>query len=265
MAAKKKAPAKRQRAVKKPRTTKLKKPSVIQELKKILFGLMMLIACILFFAMVADIFLNQLPGKSPEPKPAQVAAAAQETATKKSKTPTYPSQSERNEARETETGIANKQSSGTPKNLSPSKQLKAKPAKTFKFEIFDDANQPVVEGPPDPDPYEPIEPVTPEEKKKPRIAIIIDDIGYDRRLARAFYELDANLTFSILPLAPHGREIADFLHARGAQLMLHLPMEPMEYPEINPGPGAILAKMPPDVLLFNLKRDLNDIPYISGV
>ena len=47
--------------------------------------------------------------------------------------------------------------------------------------------------------------------------------------------------------------------------MLHLPMEPVEYPTANPGPGALLSSMPPDVLLGQLKKNLKDVPHIVGV
>ncbi|MCK7503137.1 MAG: divergent polysaccharide deacetylase family protein [Desulfobacterales bacterium] len=47
--------------------------------------------------------------------------------------------------------------------------------------------------------------------------------------------------------------------------MLHLPMEPVEYPEINPGPGTLLAAMPPDELLRVLEEDLRAVPHIRGV
>jgi polysaccharide deacetylase 2 family uncharacterized protein YibQ len=42
-------------------------------------------------------------------------------------------------------------------------------------------------------------------------------------------------------------------------------MEPIEYPEINPGPGAILSSMSPDILLDQLKKNIHDIPNIVGV
>lgn len=47
--------------------------------------------------------------------------------------------------------------------------------------------------------------------------------------------------------------------------MLHLPMEPVQYPTANPGPGAILSSMTPDELLTQLKKDIKDVPYIRGV
>ena len=47
--------------------------------------------------------------------------------------------------------------------------------------------------------------------------------------------------------------------------MLHLPMEPTEYPEINPGPGTLLASMDPDELLRVLEENLKTVPHARGV
>ena len=99
----------------------------------------------------------------------------------------------------------------------------------------------------------------------PQIVIIIDDIGYDKKIAMALCDLDSNITFSVLPFAPFGKTISKQLHAKGSQLMLHLPMEPVEYPEVNPGPGAILSSMSPDTLLDQLKKNMKDVPHIVGV
>lgn len=99
----------------------------------------------------------------------------------------------------------------------------------------------------------------------PLVAIIIDDVGFDMAMAMAFARLNHNVTMAILPESPFGRAIADRLYVRDIELMLHLPMEPMQYPEVNPGPGALMADMPPDLLLETLRRDLDRIPYVKGV
>ncbi len=101
--------------------------------------------------------------------------------------------------------------------------------------------------------------------KLPRVAIIIDDIGYDRLIAEKFLTLDSEITFSVLPYSPYGRRIAASARRKGVEIMLHLPMEPVEYPEVDPGKGALLASMPPDRLIGMLNKDLDQIPSISGV
>jgi len=101
--------------------------------------------------------------------------------------------------------------------------------------------------------------------KLPKVAIIIDDIGYDRIVAEKFLDLDAVLTFSVLPYSPFQEKIVSKAHAKGFDIMLHLPMEPMEYPEVDPGPGRLLTEMSPDQLLRQLNKDLDAILYIQGV
>ena len=111
----------------------------------------------------------------------------------------------------------------------------------------------------------PSPPEPPPLKKPPRVAIIIDDLGYDRQLAEKLIDLNAPFTVAVLPHSPHQEAIARRAHDRGLEVMLHLPMEPMEYPEINPGPGALLVSMGPDELLRVLAENLKAVPHIKGV
>ena len=105
----------------------------------------------------------------------------------------------------------------------------------------------------------------PAETGVPKAAIIIDDMGYDRRIADRFCALDAPLTFSVLPFCPFRDAVVQKARSRGFVLMLHLPMEPNEYPEVDPGPGALLTSMDPDLLLKTLESDLDAVPYAAGV
>lgn len=101
--------------------------------------------------------------------------------------------------------------------------------------------------------------------ERPRAAIIIDDIGEDKAMAEQFFRLEAPLTYSILPHTRYQREIAEAAFRRGYQVMLHLPMEPNEYPGVDPGPGALLTGMTPDERIDQLKIDLAAVPHIQGV
>ena len=47
--------------------------------------------------------------------------------------------------------------------------------------------------------------------------------------------------------------------------MLHLPMEPNEYPEVDPGPGTLLVSMSADELIAQLDKNLNALPNVKGV
>jgi len=102
-------------------------------------------------------------------------------------------------------------------------------------------------------------------KSKPEICIIIDDLGYDQKKAEKFINLNVPLTFSILPFSDNNKKIARAIHKKGFEVMLHLPMEPMEYPEINPGEGVLLTSMGPDALINQLKKNIDNVPYIKGI
>ena len=99
----------------------------------------------------------------------------------------------------------------------------------------------------------------------PLVAIIVDDIGHDRQTATLFIDIDAPLTISLLPFGHFSRQIATDARAKGHEIMLHLPMEPNEFPDADPGHGALLLKMSPDELIAQLESNINLIPGIKGV
>ena len=102
-------------------------------------------------------------------------------------------------------------------------------------------------------------------KQLPLVAIIIDDLGYDQKIAEKFSRLNADITFSILPHSPFQNSIAELSKNRGLETMLHLPMEPIEYPAVDPGPGTLLISMTPDQLIHQLKENLKAVPHAKGV
>jgi polysaccharide deacetylase 2 family uncharacterized protein YibQ len=110
-----------------------------------------------------------------------------------------------------------------------------------------------------------LKPLTPEKKPLPLVAIIIDDMGYDKKMAIKLSKLNAKITLSILPHSPFQSRIAQLSKDNGLETMLHLPMEPNEYPDVDPGPGALLTSMTPDQLIRQLKENLKAVPGAKGV
>ena len=108
-------------------------------------------------------------------------------------------------------------------------------------------------------------PAAPLPSSLPRVAIIIDDLGYDKKLASRFLVLDGVMSFSVLPHSPFQKSIAKTIRRSGRDVLLHLPMEPMEYPHVDPGVGALLSSMEPDELLYQLRKDLDAVPLAVGV
>jgi polysaccharide deacetylase 2 family uncharacterized protein YibQ len=102
-------------------------------------------------------------------------------------------------------------------------------------------------------------------KTLPRIAIIIDDIGYDRAVVKKFLSLNLPITLSMLPKSPFAKSILGEARKNHVEIMLHQPMEPFEYPRVNPGPGTLLTSMTPDELVGQLIQNLEEMPFVSGV
>jgi polysaccharide deacetylase 2 family uncharacterized protein YibQ len=109
------------------------------------------------------------------------------------------------------------------------------------------------------------QPAKPPEPPRPRVAIVIDDLGYDGRLARSFLALQEPLSFAVLPHGTFSKSIARQVHEAGRDVLLHLPMEPKGYPEVNAGEGVLLVAMNDGVLLERLRENLAAFPFIVGI
>ena len=111
----------------------------------------------------------------------------------------------------------------------------------------------------------PSQPTTLKSRLRPRVALVIDDLGRDNLISHELLRCDFPVTFSILPFEPHSKSLALEAHQKGQEIILHLPLEPRGYPEVNPGEGALLLEMDLERLLHQLSRDIEAIPYIKGV
>jgi len=99
---------------------------------------------------------------------------------------------------------------------------------------------------------------------RPRFAIIIDDIGFSRKRARAFLALDIPITFSVLPRVTYSRDLACEIFDHGREIMLHQPMEPCS-PAFDPGPGALYTGYRPERICEIMEENIVDVPFATGV
>ena len=97
----------------------------------------------------------------------------------------------------------------------------------------------------------------------PRVAIIIDDMGYHRKIGNQLLDLGMNLTYSFLPAAPHARELEERAWQQGRDILIHLPMQPRDT-KWNPGPGALLLNQPPRDLRRICRQNLAMVPHAIG-
>lgn len=96
-----------------------------------------------------------------------------------------------------------------------------------------------------------------------RLAIIIDDIGYNQSQSERAARLNGAYTLSVLPFTPHGVSSAQLAHSQGKELMLHLPMSTIN--NMPMGRGGLVSGMDKAAFLATVHQDLGNIPHIQGV
>ena len=111
-------------------------------------------------------------------------------------------------------------------------------------------------------------PVQEPRRPLPRIALVIDDLGYMQpELVTRLCSLPVPFSVAVLPYQEYTRESAEIAHRLGKEVMLHLPMEPLGYPAPghDPGPNAILFNLPEPEIRRRVRLALDEIPYRTGV
>ena len=95
------------------------------------------------------------------------------------------------------------------------------------------------------------------------IAIVIDDMGLNKKILNEVVQLGGPLTLSFLSYASNLIEQTTIASSKGHELMLHLPMEHLG--DEDPGPGALLVDMKNMELNQRLNLALEKFPNFIGI
>ncbi|MBI3418775.1 MAG: divergent polysaccharide deacetylase family protein [Proteobacteria bacterium] len=104
---------------------------------------------------------------------------------------------------------------------------------------------------------------TPPAPPRPRIAIVIDDVGLTSEGSQEAIALPAGVTLSFFPYAPHVQQQVDTAHAAGHEVFMHIPMEAMG--SEDPGPGTLRVGMSEDELRAAIEKNLSAFTGYVGV
>ena len=99
---------------------------------------------------------------------------------------------------------------------------------------------------------------------RPRIAIIIDDLGNERRAGVRAIQLDGPIAYAILPGTPRARELAELAHAAGRDVLLHLPLQAEADLEARE-PGGLNLDMSRQAFRLAVARSLEAVPHVTGI
>ncbi|MGQ9470716.1 MAG: divergent polysaccharide deacetylase family protein [Candidatus Aminicenantales bacterium] len=102
-------------------------------------------------------------------------------------------------------------------------------------------------------------------RREGKVAIIIDDLGYDLDSINVIISLNKPITVSILPDATFAQQTAKVAESHGLEVMLHLPMESINSQGNNGSGFEITSRMTQQEIFNILQECLRLLPNIKGV
>lgn len=100
-------------------------------------------------------------------------------------------------------------------------------------------------------------------KPKPKIAIIIDDLGYRLKEGRRSINLNFPLTLAIIPSSPHAQKFADEANChQNKEVLVHMPMTPIANIQWEAGLNQHMSKQE---FLLTTELLLAKVPFAIGV
>ena len=98
---------------------------------------------------------------------------------------------------------------------------------------------------------------------KGKIAIVLDDWGYNTVNLEAMKQIKAPLTASVLPNLKYSQTIARQLHEAGFEIILHLPMQPKEKGGLEK--NTISVSMNDATIKSIVEQDLGNLVFADGL
>jgi len=98
------------------------------------------------------------------------------------------------------------------------------------------------------------------------IAIVVDDFGkIGGELLRQFHQIDIEVCFAILPDEPNSVQTMQTAVGMGRESLIHVPMEPLGYPRVNPGENAIFVHLNEHEIQRRMERFISQMYLCKGI
>ncbi len=101
-------------------------------------------------------------------------------------------------------------------------------------------------------------------KSRPIVSVIVTGLGLSKSSTEQALTLPQEVGLSFSPYAHDVREWAEMAQAKGYEIYLDAPMEPLDYPLADPGPKALLTDMTDNQILQNMKWLIQRTPLYVG-
>ena len=97
-----------------------------------------------------------------------------------------------------------------------------------------------------------------------RLAIVIDDLGNNLEWTERFLALRQPLTYSILPAVAATQASAARVRAAHGEYIVHMPMQPFDFPREDPGPEPLLLGQGMEATARRVREYLRELPDAVG-
>ena len=101
---------------------------------------------------------------------------------------------------------------------------------------------------------------------RPRVAVVVSGLGRSSAATEAaIQDLPGEVTLAFLPYGPNLQHWINLARAAGHEVLLNLPMEPLDYPANDPGPNTLLTALSIEQNQSRLNWTLSRVTGYVGV
>ncbi|NLL06267.1 MAG: divergent polysaccharide deacetylase family protein [Clostridiaceae bacterium] len=97
-----------------------------------------------------------------------------------------------------------------------------------------------------------------------KLAIVIDDFGSDRNGVKEMMSIKRHLTFAVMPFLSYSQIDAKEAFEKGFEVIVHLPMEPVNGKISWLGPKPIVSTLSDNDVYMITSEAFSDVPYAVG-
>jgi polysaccharide deacetylase 2 family uncharacterized protein YibQ len=98
-----------------------------------------------------------------------------------------------------------------------------------------------------------------------RIALVLDDWGYNLKNRAFITDNDFHVTLSVLPFKVFSTHVAQLAYHKNKEVIIHMPMEPLHKENYGLEENTLLTSMDKSTVLKILNRAFAVVPYAQGI
>lgn len=100
--------------------------------------------------------------------------------------------------------------------------------------------------------------------EKPKLSLVIDDLGYSLNYGKQAFELEGNHTYAIIPNSVYANKLSNIGKTHNKELIMHLPMQSSSH-QAQHEKNTLNVSMSETKLIEITQKFLDNMPHIAGI